>query len=251
MENFFDENEFNYSSKNYRTPDGIPADIVIFTIASKKRKANVKALPERTLKVLLIQRKKWPFEGAWALPGGFSKEDETLLETAKRELKQETGIKNVHVEQFGVYSKPNRDPRGWIISSAYFALVNEEKLESRKAADDAADVALVSVEEALHLNLAFDHKQILQDAISYVQKKILMTDIAKEFLPKQFTLGELYQVIQTVVPSFKEEMPNFKRKVLGRNVIQRVEGEVSAAYSQRPAQLYTFTGYLPMLSIYN
>ncbi|MFD0673852.1 NUDIX domain-containing protein [Cohnella sp. GCM10027633] len=246
-----------YSPKRYRTPDGAPADIVIFTITSASRNTPKKSLPERRLEVLLIQRKGWPYEGQWALPGGFSKDSETILESAKRELEEETAVADVHIEYYNVYSEPGRDPRGWIISHAFLALVNERYLANRKAADDAADVRLFPVEEALRMNLAFDHNVMLSDALERIREKMLTTTIAKEFLPETFTIGELYQVIQAVVPSFEEK--NFIRKITStqsrKGIIEEAtdrlgEPIVSNRYSQRAAQLYRFTDYVPRLSIY-
>lgn len=252
------EEAANYTPKRYRTPDGAPADIVIFTITSTARPTVKKSLPTRRLEVLLIQRKSWPFEGQWALPGGFSKETESLLESAKRELEEETSVSDVHIEYFNAYSTPGRDPRGWIISHAFLALVNERYLANRKAADDAADVRLFSVEEALSMNLAFDHRDILSDALDRIRDLMLTTAIAKEFLPEQFTIGELYQVIQTVVPTFEEQ--NFIRKITStqsrKGLIEAVTDQdgqplLSNLYSQRAAQLYRFTDYVPRLSIYS
>lgn len=251
------ENEANYTSAKYRTPDGAPSDIVIFTITSEERAAAKKALPHRQLQVLLIKRLKWPFEGQWALPGGFCEENESMYECARRELKEETGVDDLHMEYFNVYSAPGRDPRGWIISHAFVALVNECLLESRKADDDAADVRLFPVEEALRMELAFDHNQVVADALHRIRQKMLTTAIAKEFLPEEFTIGELYQVIQTVVPNFEET--NFIRKVTStksrEGIIEEVRDsdgtlKLSNRYSQRAAQLYRFTDYVPQLSIY-
>ncbi|MGW9127467.1 NUDIX domain-containing protein [Paenibacillus chitinolyticus] len=250
--------EENYSAGKYRTPDGAPADIVIFTITSTERGTIKKSLPHRELQVLLIQRKGWPFAGQWALPGGFCKETETVYDCAKRELREETGVGEVHIEYFNVYSTPGRDPRGWIISHAFFALVHEQYLAGRQAADDAADVKLFSVEEALGMELAFDHKQILQDALDQVRRQMLTTIIAKEFLPEEFTISELYQVIRTLVPEFEEK--NFIRKITStqsrKGIIEeardsRGERKFSNRYSQRAAQLYRFTGDVPQLSLYS
>lgn len=252
------ENESNYSAGHYRTPDGAPADIVIFTIVSSEKPMAKKALPTRELQVLLIQRNIWPFEGKWALPGGFTMEHETVYDCAKRELQEETAVENIHMEYFNVYSTPGRDPRGWIISHAFLALVNERLLAQRAAAVDASDVQLFSVQEALLMDLAFDHKQILSDALQEIRKKMLTTTIAKEFLPEQFTLSELYQVIQTVVPDFEE--PNFIRKLTSTksrsSIIEEAKDEngqlkQSNQYSQRAAQLYRFTKEEPRLSIYS
>lgn len=252
------ENASNYTSSKYRTPDGAPSDIVIFTIISTEKNTVKKALPHRELQILLIQRKKWPFEGQWALPGGFCNESESMHECARRELMEETGVTDVHMEYFNVYSKPGRDPRGWIISHAFFALVQEKWLANRRADDDAADVRLFSVEEALRMDLAFDHRTIVQDALDRIRQQMLTTTIAREFLPEEFTMSELYQVIQTVVPDF-EEM-NFIRKITStqsrKGIIEEVrdrtgEPKLSNRYSQRAAQLYRFTDYAPQLSIYS
>lgn len=251
------ENESNYTSSKYRTPDGAPSDIVMFTITAEDKGTGKKALPERKLEVLLIQRKKWPFEGQWALPGGFCDENESMYDCARRELMEETSVADVHLEYFNVYSEPNRDPRGWILSHAFFALVHERYLADRKAQDDAADVRLFPVDEALAMELAFDHGRILRDALERVRAKMLTTTIAKEFLPEEFTIGELYQVIRTVVPDFEE--PNFIRKITStrsrHGLLEEAKDEQgkpkqSNRYSQRAAQLYRFTGHVPELSIY-
>ncbi|MBM7568694.1 NUDIX hydrolase [Paenibacillus sacheonensis] len=253
----FDE-AANYSASRYRTPDGAPADIVIFTITSRERGTAKKSLPLRQLEVLLIQRKAWPFQGQWALPGGFSKETETLMDSALRELREETGVADVHIEYYGAYSTPGRDPRGWMISHAFFALVHEHALANRRAADDAADVRLFPIEEALEMNLAFDHREILADALHQIRVKMLTTTIAKSFLPEEFTIGELYQVIEAVVPEFEER--NFIRKITStrsrEGIIEEVldskgEPKQSNRHSQRAAQLYRFTEYVPRLSIYS
>ncbi|UQZ37226.1 ADP-ribose pyrophosphatase [Paenibacillus sp. PK3_47] len=253
-----DNTEQTYNPRKYRTPDGVPADIVMFTLTKRERKTVTKTLPLRELKVMLIRRKKWPCAGMWALPGGFCQEDESIYDAATRELKEETGVDGGHLEYLGVYSTPGRDPRGWIISHAFFALVEEWMLEQRQASDDAGEVGLFTLQEALEeLELAFDHRDIIKDAYLRIQQQMLQTTIARQFLPNHFTLSELYQVIQTVVPEFKE--PNFIRKITStrsrQGILKEVRDEAgnplsSNQYSQRPAQLYMFTDHEPLLSIY-
>lgn len=247
-----------FAPGQYRTPDGAPADIVIFTITSTERKSKKKSLPRRELKVLLIRRKNWPFEGQWALPGGFSEPAESMYECAKRELREETGIDPHHLEYLNVYSRLGRDPRGWMISHAFVALLNEAQLAYRAAGDDASELGLFSIEEALKLPLAFDHNEILKDALDRVRQKMLTTTIAKELLPEQFTMSELYHVIVTVVPEFEEK--NFIRKITStqsrKGILEEVRdhyGQLKGSnrYSQRTAQLYRFTDYQPQLSIYS
>jgi ADP-ribose pyrophosphatase YjhB (NUDIX family) len=247
----------HYSVSDFRTPDGAPTDIVVFTITSTEKSGAKKSLPFRQLEVMLIQRKKWPFEGLWALPGGFTRETETVHECARRELLEETGVSDVHLEYFNVYSAKGRDPRGWMISHAFFALVQERYVASRRTSDEAAEVTLLPVEEALAMELAFDHRTIIQDALNQIRLKMLTTTIAKEFLPEYFTISELYQVIRTVVPSFEES--NFIRKITStqsrKGILEEVRDRngglmMSNRYSQRPAQLYKFTDHTPELSIY-
>lgn len=142
--------------------------------------------------------------------------------------------------------------------SCFFALVEEWMLEQRQASDDAGEVGLFTLQEALEeLELAFDHHDIIKDAYLRIQQQMLQTTIARQFLPRHFTLSELYQVIQTVVPEFKE--PNFIRKITSTRSRQGILKEVrdeegnalsSNQYSQRPAQLYMFTDHEPLLSIY-
>lgn len=263
-----EENSSNYTSSKYPTPDGAPADVVIFTITSEE--IVPQELPKTDVKVLMIKRKKWPYKGCWALPGGFSNPSEKMIQAAKRELKEETKVAGLHIELSDIYAgndsngKP-RDPRGWIISTAYFALVNEKYLADREADDDAEEAELIPLKDLLAMSkgnqdgdseenkntLAFDHNDIILDAYKKVQDKMLRTDIAKEFLSKQFTLSELYRVIQTVVPTFDEKMPNFRRKILKRGIIREVEGKTSNKYSKVHAQLYEFTGEVPTISIYS
>jgi 8-oxo-dGTP diphosphatase len=112
-------------------------------------------------RVLLIRRKRPPFEGEWALPGGFVEPGETLVEAARRELWEETGLRPVHMQQLRAFGQPGRDPRGWVISIAHLTLLDAEEASARQpqAASDAVEVAWFGLE---HLPpLAFDHGQIL------------------------------------------------------------------------------------------
>lgn len=251
----------SYRTQKHRSPDGLPTDICIFTITSQARNTKTKSLPTKQLSVLLIKRISTTFGEQWALPGGFSKESETLDECAYRELKEETNIdRDVHIEQLKTYYKPGRDPRGWIPSVAYVSLVHEELLAHAKADDDASEARLFPIEEAFGLQLAFDHREILTDALARVREKMLQTNIAKAFLPGEFTLSELLQVIETVVPTFKvSDRGNFERRLLSTTRRQGILEPVLAAdgtplysteYSNSPAKLYRFTDYMPVAMIY-
>ena len=115
-------------------------------------------------KVLLIRRKNPPFEGRWAIPGGFVDPHEPLEEAARRELSEETGVEPAHLEQLHTFGDPGRDPRGWTISVAYLALLEEGAAQAvhPRAGDDASDVGWFDL--LAPPPLAFDHADILAHA---------------------------------------------------------------------------------------
>lgn len=148
-----------YNPDKYPKPS-LTADIVAF------RKEG------DAIKVLLVRRGGHPFLGYWALPGGFAERNETLEQTAARELAEETGISNVMLTLIGVYSAPGRDPRGWVVSAAYAALIPDQR--EAAAGSDATDLCWVplrySAKNSVVLppdigRLAFDHNRILEDAL--------------------------------------------------------------------------------------
>lgn len=169
-----------------------------------------------------------------------------------RELKEETGVDNIHLEHFGVYDTPGRDPRGWIISNAHYAIVPERFLSKRKASDDASEVELFSVKEVLNLDLAFDHRKIIEDAIQLIRRKMMETTIAKEFLPEEFTYSELQAVLLTVTddPAIALDA-SFARKIKSLPFIEEVKGKKTTRTSKRPTQLYRFVDVELNHSIYH
>ena len=235
-----------YNIQNYRTPDGYTSDIAVFTIVSEKT-AEYKP-PSMTLKLMLIKRAKHNSEkqfnieaDKWALPGGFVQDDETAFEAAGRELFEETGVSNIHLKHFGIYDKPGRDPRGWIISNAHYAIVSSHQLAQRRADDDAAEVELFSIDEVYNLNLAFDHRSIIKDAFTVIKQDLLLTTVARKFLPEQFTYSELQSVLLTVTDdSAISSDAGFARKIKSLPFIEVVEGQKTQRTSKIPTQLYRF-----------
>ena len=132
------EQEFlaNYDASKYEKPS-VTVDMLIFTVNKTKNK-NYRALANKTLQILMIKRKDYPFKDCWAIPGGFAHIDEAIKDSAKRELLEETNLDNVYMEQLYTWGDLNRDPRTRVISVAYMALANKEELEV-KAGDDAAE----------------------------------------------------------------------------------------------------------------
>lgn len=252
-----DEALKQYNPKKYRTPDGYTSDIAVFTIISTK--TEMFKPPTMDLKIMLIKRSMVDTEGRpnieagkWALPGGFVQPNETAYEAAMRELKEETGVDNIHLEHFGVYDTPGRDPRGWIISNAHYAIVPERFLSKRKANDDASEVELFSVKEVMNLDLAFDHRKIIEDAIQVIRRKMMETTIAKEFLPEEFTYSELQAVLLTVTddPAIALDAA-FARKIKSLPFIEEVKGKKTTRTSKRPTQLYRFVDVELNHSIYH
>lgn len=251
----------HYDANEYVTPGGYTSDIAVFTIISTE--VGMHKPPVKELKLMLIQRAEKDAEGEpnveggkWALPGGFVQPDETAFEAASRELEEETGVTGLKIKHFGTYDKPGRDKRAWIISNAHYAIVPEDKLLQRKASDDAADVQLFTLEEIKKLDLAFDHEQIINDAIWNIKKDMALTTIAKNFLPKEFVLSELQGVLLTVLDeSWIKLDSQFFRKAPSLPFIEKVmvKGELkkSNRWSKNKAQLYKFTEFEPFVSIYN
>lgn len=130
-----------YDINQYDRPS-IAADIAVFSIGSKiVEGTDYRKLPTKTLRMLLIRRAEQPFQGEWALPGGFMKKGETIQEAARRELKEETGTDKAYLELCDVFSDSGRDPRGWIISQSFIAVLNENDLANGhlEASGDAGE----------------------------------------------------------------------------------------------------------------
>lgn len=133
----------NYDMSQYERPS-VTTDVALFTIASKTPE-NYRKNPEQSLSILMIKRGGHPFKDTWALPGGFLQSDETVEDCARREITEETGITPATLMQLGVFSKPGRDPRGWIISNAFLSILNEHSVRA-VGMDDAEDAKWFEVE---------------------------------------------------------------------------------------------------------
>lgn len=193
------------------------------------------SLRQKDLQVLLIKRRSWPYEGMWAIPGGFVNIDESLEMAAKRELMEETGLEDVYLEQLYTFGDPGRDPRTRVITVVYFALLASERL-SVKAASDAVDVGWFSVYELPPL--AFDHEQILDYTLNRLRGKLDYTTIAFNLVPEQFTLRELQRVYE-IIQHKKLDKRNFRKKILSTGILEDT-GAKKMEGTHRPARLYRF-----------
>ena len=169
-----------------------------------------------SIKVLLIQRGIEPFKGKWAFPGGFMRIDETAEECARRELEEETGLKNASVEQFYTFSDVNRDPRERVITVAHYALV---RLSEVKGGDDAASARWFAMDEVP--SLAFDHDRILRMAVNRLKERICFEPIGFELLPEVFTMTELQNLYEAIL-EVKFDRRNFANKMLKLGILNEV-----------------------------
>lgn len=214
----------------------VTVDIILFTFHQEE------------LKVLLIQRKRPPFEGKWALPGGFINTDEDLDAAARRELQEETNVADVYLEQLYTFGEPDRDPRGRIVTVAYFALLSLDQLAAQvvRGGDDA-DAARWWNIYALP-DLAFDHARIVEYALQRLRWKLEWTALGFLLLPTEFTLTELQKVYETVLNEPLDKR-NFRRKMLSATTQSESEEEERVLEEtgnlregdHRPAKLYRFS----------
>lgn len=216
----------------------VAVDIVVLTIR------------ERELQVLLVERGEEPHLGSWALPGGFVRPEETLEVAAARELFEETGVDAAaHIEQFGAYGDPNRDPRMRVVSVAFLAVVR--RVGEITSGSDARGAALVPVAEILvpprrgrrRRRLAFDHERILADGVDRAARMLETTSLATAFVGPRFTLAELREVYEATWGA-PLDPGNFRRKVLRMDgfVEPTDERADSGAEGGKPATLYEAGG---------
>ena len=185
------------------------------------------------LNVLLIERGIDPFKGRWAFPGGFLKMDETALQGAKRELFEETGMKDAYIHQFHAFSGVDRDPRERVITIAYFALV---RISEVKAGDDAAKAEWFPLDEIP--SLAFDHDMILRLALKELRKQIHFEPIGFELLPEKFTIKEL-QLLYEAILDVKFDRRNFYNKMMHLEILTQLDETVFNS-PKKEAYLFKF-----------
>ena len=211
-------------------PFAVTVDVVILTMS------------DGLLHVLLVCRGEAPFEGMWAIPGGFKRPTETLDEAAKRELREETGVGHdaaIPLTQFGSYGDPDRDPRMNVVTVGYLAVLRD--VGDVAGGSDAAAAALIPVSAVLNgkIELAFDHLQIIRDAVERVGVELDVKGIAPAFVGETFTLAELRTVYEAVW-GVQLDAANFRRSIVQEDgwVIPTGRRAQPGPSGGRPAELY-------------
>ncbi|MBX7221734.1 MAG: NUDIX hydrolase [Blastocatellia bacterium] len=192
-------------------------------------------LDETDLKVILIERGVPPFQGKWALPGGFVKPSEPLEEAARRELQEETGIEQAFLEQLFTFGDKDRDPRGWTVTVAYYALVklSDHRIQATTDASDAKWFPVAAIPA-----LAFDHEKIFRVALERLRGKVRYQPIGFELLPEKFTLTQLQKLYETILRQDLDKR-NFRKKILSMGLLLDTN-ETQQDVAHRAARLYRF-----------
>lgn len=211
-----------YDPDKYEKP-GVTVDVLFFTIKDGK------------LQVLLIKRAAWPFEGYWALPGGFVNMKEDLDAAAAREVYEECGIKNLFLEQLFTFGDPNRDPRTRVITVAYYALAPSEDIKKVQV-DEVKEAKYFPIEDLP--KMAFDHKKIIEVGFERLKNKIGYSSIVFGLLPKEFSLSDVQGIYETIYGKSIDKR-NFRKWMISTGLLVST-GKKKSGLAHRPALLYKF-----------
>ena len=225
-------------------PFAVTVDLVVLTVRSD------------ALCALVVRRGEAPYQGYWALPGGFVREDEDLDAAAARKLAEETGLSSgdasgsqdprAHLEQLATYGAPERDPRMRVVSVAHLVLAPNLPTpvpggHAREARWAPVETLLPGGEGREGAPLAFDHARILEDGVERARSKIEYSSLATAFCPREFTVGELRRVYEAVW-GVALDPRNFHRKVTGTPGFLVPTGGTTTRQGGRPAQLFRAGG---------
>jgi len=217
----------DYDPSIYPKPSS-SVDVVIFTIQDDR------------LKVLLSRREAPPFRGLWGFPGGFidPELDVSLEACAHRSLAKKARVKTPYLEQLQTYGDNARDPRDWVLTVVYFALVPYESISSDLAGNEAEARLFTVVDDHVSQRLAFDHKRILADAVRRLRNKLEYTAIAVHLLGEEFTIPDLYRVYQIGLNDDSLDRSSFHARIIKSGLLEETGREKLTG--GRPSMLYRF-----------
>ncbi|GLS25105.1 NUDIX hydrolase [Marinibactrum halimedae] len=214
----------HYNIHNYDTPL-CTVDMCIFSVLND------------SVNVLLVKRSEHPERGKWALPGGFvhPEKDQTLDDTAYRKLFEKTGVASPYLEQVGTFGNNSRDPRGWSLTIAYFALINSSDitLSANESSERAQWVPIHELND--YCPMAFDHLTLFTHCYERLKNKVQYTSLPINLLQEEFTLSELQQLFEILLNKHLDRKA-FRRRFLDADIIEET-GNMRASHT-RPAKLY-------------
>lgn len=188
-----------------------------------------------SLEILLIKRARNPFEGKWALPGGFIKKEEKVKDAANRILHETTGIENIYMEEYGVFDEIDRFPLWRVFTIAHFALISPEDYLLSTGVD-TKEVKWFKLDQLP--KLPFDHELLLKEALNKLRTRVRYRPIGFELLPKKFTLPQLQKLYEVVLDK-KLDKRNFRKKLFSMNLLTKTK-EMDPNNKRRAAVLYKF-----------
>ncbi|OGD79110.1 hypothetical protein A2368_00910 [Candidatus Collierbacteria bacterium RIFOXYB1_FULL_49_13] len=206
----------------------VAVDVVIFTILDSQ------------LSVLLLELKEAPLTGKWALPGGLVRVDEDCDQAVARHLQEKANVSDIYTEQLFTFSAIDRDPHGRVISVSYFTLAPQDKLHPQTT-PRYQGIALHPLSRLP--DLAYDHRQIIDTALSRLRSKIEYTNVVYSLLPKEFTLTQLQSTYEVILGRPLDKR-NFRKKILSLGLVKSLD-RTTAGLAHRPAQLYAFINRKP------
>ncbi len=249
------------------------SDILLISVSDQEQ-TNYRKTSKKMMSILLVKRDDYPYKDKWCLPGGFlNPKTETLEECAKRVLKNETNLSNIYLEQLYTYDAIDRDPRTRVVSTAYIALIDKNKLTEMinknaswfdivllEEKNNVVDITLDNGIDTIHLSikkelrekttdryrfiatknddLAFDHALVILAGIERIRNKLNYTDIVFNMMPKYFTLGELQQVYEVILNK-KLLDPAFRRIIA--NKVEKTN-KMKTGEGHRPSALFKYRG---------
>lgn len=217
------ENRYASAEIQQEQRPAVTVDVVLLTVR------------RRRLEVLLVRRMRPPYEGMWAIPGGFVAPHESLEDAALRILEQMTGARDVYLEQVYTFGEPDRDPRMRVITVVYYALIRPERLRLQER-EGPSESRLFWAYQAP--SLAFDHEQVLGYTLQRLRAKLEYTTVGFQLLGEDFTLSELQEVYEAILNRPLDKR-NFRKKLLITRIVEPTL-HTKMVGQHRPARLYRF-----------
>lgn len=271
MKEYNSEEEFlkDYDSSKFEKLS-MTTDIVILSVSSKDS-SNYRKTDKKMMSVLLVRRDTFPYKGKWCLPGGFlNPKEETLEECARRILKRETNLSNIYLEQLYTFDRIDRDPRMRIVSTAYVALIDKNRLTEQvenaswfdiielEEKNNIVKITMTNGEEIIDFSikkilrekttdrydfqteenekLAFDHDLVILSGIERIRNKVNYTDIVFNMMPEYFTLGELQQVYEVILN--KKLLDPAFRRIIAKKTVKTTKMKTGEGH--RPSYLFKY-----------